>query len=146
MEQYYEVSIKFDKVQETGVIKKVTEKYLIEALSFTEAEKRATEFIAAYVSGKIDITAIRRLQIAEIFESKDEQADRWYRSKIAFIGIDEKTGVEKRSQQVVMVKAKDFDDARNAIQEGMKGTFGDWEKAQLSETKIMDLVRYEEAS
>lgn len=138
---YFEVSIKYDQVQETGLIKKVTEKYLVEATSFTEAEAKSVEYIGQYVNGEYDITAIRRQPIAEIFQSKKEQADRWYKAKIAFITLDERSGEEKRISRVVMVQATDFDDARNAIQEGMDGTLGDWEKAQLSETRIVDVLK-----
>ena len=143
MEQkYFEVSIKLDKTQENGLTKKVTEKYLIEAMSFTEAEARAVEYITPYVSGEFDITAIRRTKIAEIFESKDERADRFYSAKVAFITVDERTAVEKRVLQQVIVRATDFDDARNVLQDGMSGSMADWEKAQLSETNIIDLVPY----
>lgn len=137
----FEVSIKYDQVQETGLIKKVTEKYLVEATSFTGAEAKSVEYIGQYVNGEYDITAIRRQPIAEIFQSKKEQADRWYKAKIAFITLDERSGEEKRISRVVMVQATDFDDARNAIQEGMDGTLGDWEKAQLSETRIVDVLK-----
>lgn len=139
-EMYYEVSMKFDKVQESGLIKKVTEKYLANAVSFTEAEARAAEYIKQYAQGEFDIFAIKRTKIAGIFESKNTAADRYYSAKVAWITIDEKTGAEKRTMQVMLVKATDFDDARNAIQEGMKDSVGDWEKAQLSETQIVDII------
>ena len=125
---YYEVSIKFDKVQETGLMKKVTEKYLVKAASFTDAEKQATEYITPYVAGEFDICAIKRTKIAEIFESKDAAADYYYSAKVAYITLDEKTGAEKRTMRLVMVKATDFDDAREVLQEGMEGTLGDWAK------------------
>lgn len=139
MNYYFEVSVKYDKVHETGLIKKVTEKYLVEALSFTEAETRASQEMQQYVHGEYDICAIRRLQIADIFESED--ADRWYKSKLQYITLDEKTGREKRTPAIVYVKAKDFDDARNVIQERMEGTLGDWEKAVISDTPIVELLR-----
>ena len=137
---YHEVSIKLDKVQETGMIKKVTEKYLVKAVSFTDAEKQASEFIASYANSEFDICAIKRTKIAEIFESTDATADRFYSAKVAYITLDEKTGAEKRTMQLIMVKATDFDDARNTLQGGMNGVLGDWEKAQLSETQIMDVI------
>lgn len=137
---YYEVSIKFDKVQETGLMKKVTEKYLVNAISFTDAEKQAADYITPYVSGDYDICAIKRTKIAEIFESENAAADRYYSAKVAYITLDEKTGAEKRTMQLVMVKATDFDDAREVLQKGMEGTLGDWVKAQISETRIVDII------
>lgn len=140
---HYEVSIKFDKTMEDGLIKNVTEKYLVEAVSFAEAETCAAEYITDYVSGEYDICAIRRLKVSELFYSSDSAADRWYSAKLSFITVDEKKGKEKKITQLVMVLAKDFDDARSAIQEGMKGTLGDWEQAQLKETNILDIIKYE---
>lgn len=142
---FYECTVKFDKVQENGLIKKASEKYIVEAFSFSEAEKRIIQEIAQYVQGELDVTAIRRLQVADIFET-DAYADpdRWYKAKLTFITLDERTGKEKRTPCIVLVHATDFDDARNAIQEGMKGTLGDWEKAVLSEMPVMDLFRLQE--
>lgn len=137
---YYECTVKYDQVQQNGLTKKVSEKYLVQAVSFTDAETRFVEYITPYVSGEFDVTAIKRVPVAEIFESKQVDADRWFRAKLAYITIDEKTGNEKRTPQEVMVKAVDFDNARDAIEEGMKGTLGDWVNVRLSETQIVDLI------
>lgn len=139
---YFECSIRYDKTMETGLIKKVTEKYLVEALSFAEAEARFAEYMASYISGEYDICAIRRLNIAEVFMSKDSDACRWFRAKLAYIIPDERTGREKKIPSIVYVLAKDFDDARNVIQESMRDTLGDWEKAVLQETPIIKLIQY----
>lgn len=137
---YYEVSVKYDQTQENGLVKKVTEKYLTEAVSFTEAEAKMVEYITQYAVGEFDITAIRRQQFYDIFRSQKQEADRWYKATLAFVTIDEKSGKEKRSPMAVMVLASDFDDARNTIQEGMKGSLGDWEKANIGETRIVYFI------
>jgi len=141
MDYYFECSIRYDKTLENGLIKKVTEKYLVQAMSFTEAEARFTKEMTPYISGNFDITAIKRLNIDTLFESKEQGADRWYRSKLTFTTIDERSGVEKRTPRIVYIRAKDLDDARNTIQDGMKGSLGDWEKTSVQETAIMDLFR-----
>lgn len=140
---YYECTVKYDRVQENGLNKTVSEKYLVDAISFSEAEKRIIEEMTPHANSNLDVTAIRRQQITYLFESKNAQADRWYKAKLAFITIDEKTQKEKRTPATVMVRATDFDDARNAIEEGMRGSMADWEKAVLSETPIMDVFKYE---
>ncbi len=137
---YYEVSVKYDQTQENGLVKKVTEKYLTEAFSFTEAEAKMIDYIKEYAVGEFDITAIRRQQFYDIFRSQKQEADRWYKATLAFVTIDEKSGKEKRSPMAVMVLASDFDDARNTIQEGMKGSLGDWEKANIGETRIVHFI------
>lgn len=93
---HYEVSIKSDKTMKDGLIKNVTEKYLVEAVSFAEAETRAAEYITDYVSGEYDICAIRRLKVSELFYSSDSAADRWYSAKLSFITVDEKKGKERK--------------------------------------------------
>lgn len=138
---FYECTVKLDKVQETGLIKMVSEKYIVEALTFSEAENRVVEEVAQYAHGSLDVMAMRRLQISEIFESHDASADRWYKAKLTFITVDERTLKEKRTSIEVLVRAKSFDDARNAIEEGMKGSLGDWEKVVLKEAPVVDVYR-----
>lgn len=101
MANWFECKIRYDKTQENGSIKKVTEPYLVDALSFTEAEARIIEEQAPFVSGEVDVNAVKRTKIAEIMF--DDSADKWYLVKVAFITIDEKTAVEKRSVSQVLV-------------------------------------------
>lgn len=138
---YFECTIKYDKIQENGIIKKISEHYLVRALSFADAETRFVKEMTPYISGDYEVTAIRRLAVAEVFESSDATANRWYKAKLAYITLDEITGKEKRSPALVYVCATDFDDARNTIQKGMEGTLGDWEKAVISETPVIDLFK-----
>ncbi|MBR6140924.1 MAG: DUF4494 domain-containing protein [Bacteroidaceae bacterium] len=139
---YYEVSVKFDQTQENGLQKKVTEKYLIEAMTFTEAEAKAIELMEEYCSGEFDITAISRKQVAAVFRSKNAQADRWFKAKLVFVFLDEKTGKEKRVPEIMYAQGTDFNDANNNIQEGMQKVagFAAWENAVLSETTIVDVL------
>ena len=95
MATWFECKVKYDKLSENGQQKTVTEPYLVDALSFTEAEARITEEITPYISGEFKVTAVKRTNTAEIFW--DENGDRWYRVKVNFITIDEKTAVEKKT-------------------------------------------------
>lgn len=125
------------------MIKKVTDAYLVDALSFAEAENRFIEEMAPYMSGEYEVTDIKKAKIAELFESNDGLADRWFKARVAFITLDEKTGAEKRLRQTIMVQAVDLRDAQKNLDEGMKGTLGEWVCESLAETKIMDVYRYE---
>lgn len=135
--------MKYDKTMENGLIKKVTDAYLVDALSFAEAENRFIEEMAPYMSGEYEVTDIKKAKIAELFESNDGLADRWFKARVAFITLDEKTGAEKRLRQTIMVQAVDLRDAQKNLDEGMKGTLGEWVCESLAETKIMDVYRYE---
>ena len=140
--EWFECKVRYDKVSEEGLIKKVNETYLVDALSFTEAEKRFLEEIEPFMSGEFVVTDIKRAKISELFESEDLQADRWFKAKVAFITIDEKSEKEKRTVQTMMVQAAEFKDALNNLEKNMAGTLGDYVIASIAETKIMDVYRY----
>lgn len=137
MANWFECKIRYDKMQENGSVKKVTEPYLVDALSFTEAEARIIEEMTPYISGEFSVSAVKRTKIAELF--RDDSADKWYLVKVAFITIDEKTAVEKKTTSLVLVAANDFIGAYNNFMDGMKGTMADFEIQQISETMLMDV-------
>ena len=91
------------------------------------------------------VTDIKRAKISELFESDDSLADRWFKAKVAFVTIDEKTGKEKRAAQTMMVQAIDLRDAVKNLDKGMAGTLGDYVIVSVAETKIMDVFRYKVA-
>lgn len=136
---WFECKVRYEKLQENGAAKKVTEPYLVDALSFTEAEARITEEMTPYISGEFTVSAIKPTKIAEIMW--DETGDRWYLTKVAFITIDEKTAGEKRSVSQIMVQAANFKNAVARFEEGMKGTMADYEIVQINETMIMDVYK-----
>ena len=109
MANWFECKVKYDKTQENGSVKKVSEPYLVDALSFTEAEARITEEQRPFISGEFSVDAVKRTKIAEIFFN--DGADRWYMVKVAFITIDEKTAKEKRSVSQILVQASNFREA-----------------------------------
>lgn len=142
MTEWFECKVRYDKTMADGQIKSTNEVYLVDALSFTEAEKRFIEEITPQVSGDFVVTDIKRAKIAELFESSDGLADRWFKARVAFISIDEKTETEKRSRQTMMVQAIDLRDAVKNLDTHMAGTLGDYVIESVAETKIMDVYRY----
>lgn len=121
---------------ENGDIRPVTEQYLFEALSYTEAEARTIEELTPYISGEFSITDIRRPRLADLFLDSMSD-DRYYKVAVAFITLDEKTAVEKRTKTAILVQANDFDAAVDSFKEGMKGTLADYEIISVAETPIM---------
>lgn len=134
---WYECRVKFEKVIENGAQKKVTEAYLVDAMSFTEAENRIIEEMKPYITGEFEVTAVKKEKLADVFTNAD--GDRWYKAKVIFIALDEKSGVEKKTSQNMLVQAKDFQTALNNLNEGMKGTMSDWEVNAIAETTLMDV-------
>ena len=142
MYNYFEVTIKYEKQAEEGIIVKVSEKYLVDALSFTEAEARITEEMKLFISGEFTVSAIKRANYSELFESSN--GDKWFKSKVNFITLDEEKGIERRVPVYMLVQATDLKEARENLVEGMKGTLADYEVEAVAETKILDVFRYEE--
>ncbi len=139
MANWFECKVRYDKLQENGAVKKVTEPYLVDALSFTEAEARIIDEQTPYISGEFSVSAVKRTKIAEIFWNED--GDKWYLVKVAFITIDERSGVEKRSTSQILVQAKDFKNALDTFLEGMKGTMADFEIVGINETPLIDVYK-----
>ena len=137
MANWFECKVRYDKMMENGATKKVNEPYLVDTLSFTEAEARIIEEQTPFMSGEFSVSAVKRTKIAEIF--RDDSADRWYLVKCAFITIDEKTAAEKRSVSQMLVAANNFREAFENFVEGMKSTMADYEIVSISETPLMDV-------
>ena len=139
---WFECKIRYEKVQEDGLQKKVTEGYVVDALSFTEAEERIIEEMASYISGEFKVADIKQAPYKEIFFSDNEMADKWYTAKLAFITIDEKTEKEKRSNVNYLVQAGSFGSAMRAIDEVMGGTMIDYVILSIAETTLWDVFEY----
>ena len=134
--------IRYEKVMEEGLPKRVTELYVVDALSFSEAEARIMEEMATYISGEFEVYEIDRAVYKEIFFSDDDMADKWYKAKLKFITIDEKTEKEKKTTVYYLVQAGSFEGARRNIDEVMGGTMIDYIIDTVSETTIMDVFEY----
>lgn len=133
--------IRYEKMNEDGVNKKVTEPYLVDALSFTEAEARIIEETTPFISGEFTVSDIKREHYSEVFTSDDVAADKWYSGRLAFITIND-SGKEKRTFTNVLVQASDLHDAMKKVDEGMKGTMADYQSIALKETPIVDIYPY----
>ena len=142
MNNWFECKVKYEKTLETGTQKKVTEAYLVDAMTFTDAEARIIEEMTPFIgAGEFEVTAVKKARISELFQDPD--GDKWYRCKVMFISLDEKSGVEKKSASTMLVQAKSFEAAVKNLTDGMKGTMSDWEINTISETMLMDVFGLE---
>ena len=140
--QWFECKIQYEKTMDDGLQKKVTEGYVVDALSFTEAEQRIMEELSSYISGEFTIKDIKIDPYKEIFFADMDSADRWYKAKLQFITIDEKTAKEKRSSINYLVNAGTLNGAVKNIEEVMGGTMIDYVIASIAETPLMDVYEY----
>jgi hypothetical protein len=143
MHNWFECKVKLEKTAEEGKIIKVNESYLVDALSFTEAEDRMITEMKPFISGEFSVANIKRVKINEMFFHDD--GDKWYRFKVNYITLDEEKGVEKKVPVAMMVQASEIGQALSRLHEGMKGSMADYEVVTITETLIMDVFKYGEA-
>ena len=139
MHNWFECKVSFEKIMENGAQKKVTEPYLVDALSFTEAEARIIEEIRPFVSGEFTVTDIKRARLSELFFN--ENGD--YKIKVYFITLDEKSGAEKKTAAQMLAQASNLKDAIAVLEDGMKGTLADYTIASVTETQLMDVFPFD---
>lgn len=143
MAQWIEVKVRYEKrLTDSGKTAKVTDSYLVDALSCTEAEARAAKEIQPLCS-EFNVLSVNKTKISEVFWNGD--GDRFYKVKVNYITLDEKTATEKKSASYVLVQASDFAEALQVFTDGMRGTMADYEIEGINETKIVDVYRYETA-
>jgi hypothetical protein len=139
---WFECKVKYEKVQEDGLMKQVIEQYVVNALSFSEAEARITEEMAKYISGEFNVVDIKQASYKEVFFAEDGVSDRWYKVKLQFITIDENTGKEKRQNVVYLFQAGTFEQAKKSVVDVMGGTMIDYVIAKIEETTLFDVFEY----
>lgn len=140
MYNWFECKVSYDKTMENGTQKKVTEPYLVDALSFTEAEARIIEELRPYIAGEFTIADIKRAKLSELFFN--ENGDRYFKAKVCFITLDEKSGTEKTTVANMLAQACDLREALQVVNKGMEGTMADYYISSLSATQIMDVFPY----
>lgn len=141
---WFECKIRYEKVMEDGLPKKINDVYVVDALSFSEAEERIIEEMSSYISGEIEIVDVKIAPYREVFFADDNLADQWFKAKLSFITIDERTNKEKRTSTMYLVNAGNISSAINNIDKVMSGTMIDYVTTSISATKIFDVFEYNE--
>ena len=139
---WFECKIRYEKIMEDGLPKKINDVYVVDALSFSEAEERIIEEMSSYISGEIEIVDVKIAPYKEVFFADNNLADQWFKAKLSFITIDERTNKEKRTSMMYLVNADNISSAINNIGEVMSGTMIDYVTTSISATKIFDVFEY----
>ena len=140
LHHWFECKLRYDKTLDTGMIKTVTEPYLVDALSFTEAESRIIEEMKACISGEFTISGIKRVKYTDTFFN--ENGDRYFKAKLYFLTLDEKSGTEKKTAIDMLVQASTLKETVEIIETEMSKTPVDYFIASVSETALMDVFPY----
>lgn len=139
---WFEVKVKYTKVDENGRQRKVSELYLLDAVSFTEAESRIIEELREMIQGDFCIEAIKKSNITELVDSNDANDDKWFKAKVAIIDCDSISGKEKRSNQYFLVAGSDVDKSLENLQKALSTYVIPFEIVQVGDSNIMDVFPY----
>ena len=137
---WYECKVKYRKTDETGAQKITTEPYLVDALSYTEAETRINEEMSAYISEEFKITNIKVANYAEIHPF--ENTDRWFKSKVSLMAYDEESGKERKTNMYLLIQANDVREAYDNTLHVMQNTMGEYTIPAVAESPIVDIFPY----
>ena len=139
---WFEAKVKYIKINEDGREKKVNEAYLLDAMSYTEAESRITHEMESVIKGDYYISSLKKSNITELVPSEDENDDRWYKAKVNIIDADEVSGKEKSTGQYYLVAAADTDRALENLKKNLSTFVVPYEIANISDTKFIDVFPY----
>ena len=144
MNYWFECKVSYERQADSMGMKKVSESYLVDALSFTEAEKRIIKEIRPFVSvGELEVVNIRRARIAELFLNEEAEDDRYFRAKVNFITVDEKSGSEKKTSATMIVKSDSLPNAVTELKAQLDSQMSSYEIAAVTDTQILDVFQYE---
>lgn len=137
---WYESKIKYSSLQADGSTKRVTETYLVDALSFTEAEARTIEFVSPYVSedGELEVVGLKQTPIKEVISNSE--GNKWFVCNFVF-HLMEDNGKDKETKYNIMVQANTIDEGKKSAERLMLGSMQDWELKGITETKIIDIYQ-----
>lgn len=142
--KYFEVKIQYQKMQEDGREKKVTEQYVVESLSFAGAENRIIEEMTPYISGEFDVVSEKIASYSEILLSDKSDDDKWFISKVGFITLDERTAKEKKQTFRYLVQAATSEIALDYTKEMLSHGMSDYSIDSVQDTPTLDVFLYEE--
>ena len=138
MSNWFECKVKYQKVDENGKQKGVAENYMVDAVSFTDAEARITKEMEQYAGlGEFVVASIKTTNYTEIIPN--ESGDRWFKCKAVFISFDEKSGKERRSSSNMLVQATDVKDAYEVLSKALSTTMADFTIPAINESSITDI-------
>lgn len=149
MYDWYLVKCKYTKEYRDGTLKRVTEPYLINAASFTDAEARVYEEVADGIRGEFSVKAIKKENLQDIFQYDD--SDTWFKCQVSHVIEDADSGKEKKASNYMLVSAENAKQAYDRIEENLKTMMASYEIRKVVLTNILEVYpldpkRYEEKS
>lgn len=141
MNSWHTIKVKYTKQFTDGTLKRVTEPYLVNSISFTDAEARIHQEVGEFVRGEFMVTSISKTDFADIFHYDD--AEVWYKCKVAYVSEDLDSGKEKKVNNNFLVTAHNVKEAYERIEESLKGLMVSYEISVIQTTPIVEIFPYE---
>lgn len=142
MNQWFTVKVKYTKQLENGTFKRVTESYLLAAMTFTDAEARVYEELGSIIRGEFIVVSITRADFHDIFHYDD--ADVWFKCKISYESQDADSERQKKITQVFLVAANSVKEADQKLKESLASLMVDFLITSIVVTGIVDIFPYNE--
>lgn len=140
MNNWFECKVKYKKIDEQGNEKDAKEVYLIDAVSFTEAEARIHKVLEQYISGEFNVTNINRSTLSEIVAAED--GEYWFKAKVSISTIDEKSGKEKASNQLILIAADNLKQSIERLETSLSEMIVPWDLKMVQESPIIDVFPF----
>ena len=140
MQTWFECKVKYVKIDDDGRERKVSEVYLVDAVTFTDAETRIIQNLQTMVRGEFVVDNIKKSNIIEIFPH--EVGEWWYKAKIGIVTIDENAGKEKKINNYFLVAADDIKEALQRLEDGLSYILVPYQTTSLAISTIVDVFPY----
>lgn len=142
MNTWFKVKVKYTKQLESGSFKRVSEPYLLSAMTFTDAEARIYEELGSFIRGEFSVMGITREDIQDIFQYDD--ADSWFKCKISYDNIDDDGDKKRTVTQNFLVSAKTVKDSYERIEESLETLMLDYQIISIIASPIVEIFPYKE--
>lgn len=141
MRTWFLCKVKYAKENEQGLLKNVSEQYLVDAVSFTEAEARIYDMLGSVIRGDFQVTNISKSNIVDVFFYED--IDIWYKCKVTYIVADADSGKEKKVTQYMLISAHHVKEAFERLQESLNNMLVSFNIPDITESPIVEIFPYE---
>ncbi|WP_238764398.1 DUF4494 domain-containing protein [Maribellus maritimus] len=141
MQTWFECKVKYVKISESGKERNVTENFLLDAVSFTDAETRMIRQMQEMVRGEFTVTDIKKSKIAEVFPF--ENGEWWFKATINLVTVDEEAGKEKKLRTYYLIMADDIKEALQRLEESLSYLVIPYVVSSITVSTIIDVFPYQ---
>lgn len=140
---WFETKIRYEKTMEDGKEKKVTEAYVVDVLSFTEAEETIINEVKQYITGDFKVVSIKQASYEEIIFTDNEKDDKYFQAKLQYIAYNEKSGKVQPTTIPYLVQGSTLQGAIKTLETYMRDSQCDWRMASITDTKLLDVFEHQ---